>query len=117
MTIAGQSAGAEAVRALVASPLASGLFHGAIEQSAVGAYTPPLAEAEEIGRGLLEALGASSIASLRALSADSLQTLHTQRGNVRLAPIVDGHLLPTTALAAYEAGTHNDVPMLKGFTG
>lgn len=116
VTIAGQSAGAEAVRALVASPLTSGLFHGAIEQSAVGAYTPPLAEAEEIGQSLLEALGAGSIAALRALSADSLHALHAQRANVRLAPIVDGRLLPTTAFDAYDAGTHNDVPMMMGFT-
>ncbi|MEM8484954.1 MAG: carboxylesterase family protein [Bacteroidota bacterium] len=113
VTIAGQSAGAISVRALVASPLAKDLFHGAIEQSAGAGLMPTLAEAEQTGQQLLESFDASSISALRALSADSLHTLHAQRAQVRLVPNIDGWIWPTSA---YDAGAHNDVPMLMGFT-
>ena len=56
VTIAGQSAGGGAVNALIASPLAKGLFSRAIIESAFmqswgGAQTPDLAAAESKGCG------------------------------------------------------------------
>ena len=72
VTIFGESAGSFSVSALMASPLAAGLFHKAIGQS--GAYTGPnvltpltLADAERRGIELASSVGVEGIAGLRAL--------------------------------------------------
>ena len=76
VTIFGESAGGIAVSMLCASPLAKGLFHGAISQSG-GSFGPPrpttfpgenlkrLADAERAGEAYAKSAGASSIAELR----------------------------------------------------
>ena len=92
ITIAGQSAGAASVHALVASPLAAGLFRRAIAES--GAMMtrggPPLAEAEAAGERFASALGATTLEALRALPADKI--LAAADGSAR--PIRDGYVLP-----------------------
>lgn len=78
VTIAGQSAGASSVRALIASPLAKDLFHRAITQSGSsfaggrgrGSITLSAAEKQSVEFATLK--GAASIAELRALSADNI---------------------------------------------
>ncbi len=76
VTIFGESAGGIAVSMLCASPLAKGLFHGAISQSG-GSFGPPrpttypgenlkcLADAESDGQAYLKSAGVASIAELR----------------------------------------------------
>jgi para-nitrobenzyl esterase len=76
VTIFGESAGGIAVSMLCASPLAKGLFHGAISQSG-GSFGPPrpatqpgenmkrLADAERSGEAYAKGAGAPSIAELR----------------------------------------------------
>ena len=79
VTIFGESAGGIAVSMLCASPLAKGLFRGAISQSG-GSFGPPrhttypgenmrvLADAERAGVEYATRAGASSIAELRRIS-------------------------------------------------
>lgn len=76
VTIAGQSAGAASVHALIASPQARGLFHQAIAQSGsgMGRGYPSLQTNETNGVMIAFAAGAGSLAELRALSPDQLST-------------------------------------------
>jgi len=74
VTISGQSAGASAVHSLIASPQAKGLFARAIAQSGSGRRRTPatLAEAEDNGLRFMKDAGVSSLAEMRALSAEDL---------------------------------------------
>jgi para-nitrobenzyl esterase len=119
VTIAGQSAGAASVHFLTASPLAKGLFHGAIAQSGsrvAGASSPRemgLAEAEQSGVKFAEAKGAQSIAGLRAMSWQKVvEPLPGQRLPFR--PIVDGYSLEAPVREVFAAGKQNDVPTMTG---
>ena len=105
VTIFGESAGSFAVSALMASPLAQGLFHRAIGESGAFFTTGPqplaprsLAASEEQGRKFATGLGAESLAALRAKpAADVLQAaLKTQPW---FAPGIDGHVLPQDVAA------------------
>ena len=83
VTIFGESAGGIAVSMLCASPLAKGLFHGAISESG-GSFGPPrpatmpgenmkrLADAERSGEATLKEAGVASIAEARKLPPDKL---------------------------------------------
>ena len=121
VTIFGESAGGIAVSMLCASPLAKGLFKGAISESG-GSFGPTrtttfpgenmktLHDAEAAGETYVKDAGFSSIADLRKLSADKLPAL---RG---LAwPIVDGWVIPDDQYKLYEAGKYNETPILIGY--
>jgi len=121
ITIFGESAGGIAVSMLCASPLAKGLFHGAISQSG-GSFGPPrvttypgenlklLHDAEIAGDTYLKDAGYLSIADLRKIPADSLPAI---RG---LAwPIIDGYVIPDDHYKLYETGKFNDTPILVGY--
>jgi para-nitrobenzyl esterase len=125
VTIFGESAGGIAVSMLCASPLAEGLFHGAIAQSG-GSFGPSnrnpqpgenmrlLADAETSGVDLAKAAGAASIKELRALT--TAQLLEARRGQRGMAwPIVDGDVIPDDQYRLYEAGRFNDTPILVGY--
>jgi para-nitrobenzyl esterase len=80
VTIAGQSAGAAAVNALLVSPLAKGLFHRAVIESGpvIGLPMPSLQQAEQAGVALATKLKATSVAELRALpSSEIAKTMPT----------------------------------------
>jgi para-nitrobenzyl esterase len=113
VTIAGQSAGAFAVHALTASPLAKGLFHRAIAESGsgLGRRNRDLAAAEKDGVKFAESKGAHSIRELRATPASDL----TGAG-MRFGPVVDGWFLPADTDAIFAQGKQNDTPMLTGLT-
>jgi para-nitrobenzyl esterase len=114
ITIGGQSAGANAVHDLLASPLAAGLISGAIAESgsSIGPPLKSLASAEREGEAFAKAHGATSLADLRALPAEAL--LPTSTGPSRFGPIVDGWSLPEDPMAAIAAGHSMDVPILTG---
>ena len=124
MTIFGESAGGIAVSMLCASPLAKGLFEGAISQSG-GSFGPPrpttfpgenlkrLADAERAGETYAKSAGASSIAELRKLPADKLQA--AGRGMGLAWPIIDGWVIPDDQYKFYEARRYNDTPILVGY--
>lgn len=123
VTIFGESAGGIAVSMLCASPLAKGLFHGAISQSG-GSFGPTrpttfpgenmktLQQAEQSGVEYAERAGASSIAALREMEADKLPMGMGMGG---AWPIVDGYVIPDDQFKLYEAGKYNDIPILIGY--
>ncbi len=121
VTIFGESAGGIAVSMLCASPLAKGLFHGAISQSG-GSFGPPrpttfpgenmkrLSDAEKAGENYLKSSGFTSIAELRKIEAEKLPAV---RG---LAwPIIDGYVILDDQYKLYEEGKFNDLPILVGY--
>lgn len=120
VTIFGESAGSIFVSALMASPLARGLFHKAIGES--GALFPSgpnfigrsLSESEEQGAKFASSLGAETMAALRAKSASELldTAMKTQPW---FAPTIDGHVLPESVAAIYSAGKQARVPLLAGW--
>ena len=126
VTVAGQSAGAMSVYLLTASPLASGLFHRAINQSGPGGLAsfgltsvrgmaPALADAEATGMAFAEAKGAASLADLRALSVEEISAPIENAPPLRFRPIIDGYFLTQDMADVYAAGEQNDVPMMSGF--
>ena len=125
----------------MASPLAKGLLHRVIGQS--GALFGPVAEscntgdsiqslaaAERTGLEFARALGARSLAELRARPAREIQFSHRRGGTGSGAnnnpsdpargvfdtnwPIVDGHVLPESPFDLFAHGRQNDVPLLAG---
>ncbi|MFJ3306548.1 carboxylesterase/lipase family protein [Streptomyces sp. NPDC086549] len=129
VTLAGWSHGASVVNILMTSQIARGLYHRALLSSGVQYTKDPslghaaggyreLAAAEANGTRFASYLGASSLADLRALSADEIVTRTyatdapadaTDFGNV-----LDGYVLPSTYTAAMESRAETDVPVLTG---
>src|SRR5262245_49410842 len=117
VTIAGESAGSWSVNTLVASPLASGLFIRAIGESG-GRFTrtPQLRDdrgvpsGEAVGRALGKAVGADSLAALRAVPAATLAAAP----GFRTQETVDGWVLPDEIRTMFAAKRHNNVPIIVG---
>jgi len=127
VTIFGQSAGGQSVYAQLASPLAAGLFGGAISQSGSYAefqpyldYVIPLAQGETEGGPIVpsgETIAAdvgcgdpATSACLRAVPAAALVPYQV----FPLFPFVDGTLLTQTPYAAFSSGQFNQVPVISG---
>lgn len=117
VTIAGQSAGAMSVSALIASPRAKGLFHKAIGQSG-GIFEPIqlaphylLKNAEIDGVKFATSLGADSLKALRGLPAEALLADSAERVS---HPVIEPSILPMTPYDAYARGLQNNVPLLIG---
>jgi len=115
VTVFGQSSGSISISALIASPLAQGLFRRAIGQSG-GLFEPieaaaefSLDGAEEAGRAFATRLGAPSLDSLRAASASRIVG---QRFNPQ--PNLDGYVLRESPYQAYRHGAVNPVDLLVG---
>ena len=117
VTIAGESAGSASVSALMASPMAQGLFAAAIGESGavLGRTSSSLANAEQTGVTFANAAGAPSLARLRSLSAHELLTLSTDVGMPRFLPIVDGAFFPESPETIYAVGKQAQVPLLAGW--
>ena len=113
VTIFGESAGSWSVQNLVASPLAAGLFHRAIGESG-GRFsiTTTLQQAENAGEKFGAAVGAPSLAALRAAPADVLQ--QGARDEFSSVANADGWVLPAIMLDVFRKGAQNDVPTLIG---
>jgi len=121
VTIFGESAGSFAVSALMASPLARGLFQKAIGES--GAFFTaaggtlalgPLAVTEQQGVKFAAAIGADSLAALRAKPAQELLQAAT-KAQLWFAPNIDGYFLAEDVYATYAAGRQAHVPLLAGW--
>jgi para-nitrobenzyl esterase len=121
VTIAGESAGALSVMYLMASPIARGLFHKAIAQSAYMITTPELKaarhglpSAEAAGTQIMGALGAPDLAALRAMDAEKLTQDAAAKGYGPWAAI-DGKVLTRQLVDTWDRGEQAPVPILAGF--
>lgn len=116
VTIAGESAGSISVSAQMVAPAARGLFHRAIGESgsALGALPPvPLADAEAAGVRFAGAVGAASLADLRAVSAEDLLDAASQMA--WFSATLDGRVYPEPPVETYAAGRQAQVPLLLGW--
>ena len=134
VTIFGESAGAFAVGALIASPLAKGLFHRAILQSGTGTSSGVLRrdEAEATGRRLVGSLGVhgsgpEAAAALRTVESNRLVTFDRAvvasapreipaptPWIVPFAPVDDGWALPLPIDESITRRVHTAVPVIVG---
>lgn len=130
VTVFGESAGGMSVGALVASPLAKGLFARAILESGtgIGLGVQRRDDAEATGARYATLLGvrgggAKAAAALRALSADSLlagmamlakASAGGRAADLPFAPAVDGWVLPRPVDSALARGAANVVPVIVG---
>jgi para-nitrobenzyl esterase len=113
VTVFGQSAGAAAVRALLSTPAARGLFHRGVIQSAgfddyAYVESPSFERSRAASERMFETLGTSDIASLRGLPAEDVRLaslansgifppegqVHTP-ANLTWYPVIDGDIIPT----------------------
>ena len=113
VTIAGESAGAIMVGALLGSPQAKGLYHRAIAESGgwmgltMGRMTSGQT-AQANGAKTMEALGVKTIAELRAKPMNELTGLSA--GGL----IVDGYLIPEDVSLTFMNGKQHAVDVLTG---
>ncbi|MGO8837016.1 MAG: carboxylesterase/lipase family protein [Limisphaerales bacterium] len=120
VTIFGESAGSSSVSALMASPLARGLFQRAIGESGamVGTGRPMKSrvEAEQAGVKFAESgLKTTSLEALRALPAGEILKAALKQPQESFRPIIDGYFLPTNCLSIYGGGGQSHVPLLAGW--
>jgi para-nitrobenzyl esterase len=125
VTIFGESAGSFAVSALMASPLANGLFHKAIGESGAAFHSRGLSFETRAERETMDAkfansvLKAPTLAQLRSLPASKFLAAVSKKGADRdafsFSPDVDGYFLPESVPAIFAAGKQNDVPLLAGW--
>ena len=138
VTIGGESAGAADALGLMISPLAKGLFHGAILES-VGMVTEPVAVHDEIAnrtletaltlkgmardteeaKSVLEKMSNDQIASLlQGLSSEAMMQAHAGGpGRILVPPahlVNDGYVIPDDFICAVESGKYHKVPILMG---
>ena len=122
VTVGGRSAGAANTHVLTASPLATGLFRGAIAESGSGIAGGPnrkLAEQEQMGVKLAAAKGASGLRALRAMSWQQLEAPLPNSAPfapviARFAPVIDRYVLPSAIGEVFAQKKQNDVPTLTG---
>jgi para-nitrobenzyl esterase len=121
VTIFGESAGSMSVSALMAAPVASSLFTRAIGESGgiVGLKggLPALSKTEQDGARFAESVGASSLQSLRAKSAEDLLQAATKdrTAGFRFWPNIDGYFFPESPSLIYSSGKQAHVPLLAGW--
>ncbi|MEM1413055.1 MAG: carboxylesterase family protein [Pseudomonadota bacterium] len=119
VTVVGESAGGNNIIALIASPLAQGLFQRAAVQSAGWALqeTPRKADLDTLGLALeAEVVGAGAgLQALRAAPASAVfkaaQAIHGESG---YEPAIDGHSLLKPPIKAVNQGRFSTIDLLIG---
>ena len=117
VTVFGQSAGAQSICALMASPLAKGLFHQVIGQSghSLQAFDRD-PKGFETGERLMAELGhPKNTKALREISnAQLLAAMEKSRWASYSRISVDGWVLPEAPLASFKQGSAAAMPLLLG---
>lgn len=118
VTIFGQSAGSQSVCSLMVSPLAQGLFHKAIGQSAACVSPVPTKDLNGLIRGerLVDALdtGADINAMREASAKQLLDAADTSQWQSQSRIVVDGWVIPDRPDVLFAAGKQAKVPLLLG---
>jgi para-nitrobenzyl esterase len=128
--VAGESSGSISVGALMASPLSRNLIVGAIGESGSIIQQPQyalpsLADAEQDGIKFGAAAGATTLAALRAMTAEQIQDAERVQADAasargaqfsyyRFTPDLDGYFLSKSPTAIFEAGEQAKIPLLAG---
>lgn len=134
ITLFGESAGAMSVACLLASPLASGLFHKAIVQSGSADHVLKQQEANKTAQTVLQALGINSGETDRLWEVDSKALLKAQRAcgkllvnrgdharpmplyGMTLIPVFGDDVLPEAPIELLKKGAGAQVPLIIGTT-
>uniref|UniRef100_A0A3P9K7B5 Carboxylic ester hydrolase n=1 Tax=Oryzias latipes TaxID=8090 RepID=A0A3P9K7B5_ORYLA len=134
VTIFGQSSGGTSVWTLMMSPLAKGLFRGAVDLSGSYVYNASLEQAEADNLVFLKKTGCADAACLRALSikqvlqavpwqeypswaAQEATDLPTRGQLFGPVAVVDGYVLEAPPFELWDRGSgYNDVPFVVGTT-
>jgi para-nitrobenzyl esterase len=125
VTLFGESAGGASVLALMASPLAAGLFHRAIAQSAPVTSVYGRQRAATVARKFLSIVGIEPEHAQKLRDLDPLdlveagvELIHdvstTVPGTLAMAPVQGDDVLPDYPLAAFRAGAVPRIPLIIG---
>lgn len=120
VTIFGQSAGAKSVMALLASPLARGLFLKGIAMSSYALPDAPRAKAARVGINVATALGLpgaeATMEQLRDAPAEKFGQLKGQELTLSPVLIAGDTVLPQSIQDTFAAGKEAPVPLILGNT-
>jgi para-nitrobenzyl esterase len=130
VTVMGQSAGALDITLLMASPLADGLFQGAILESGEAqstlnqdirtpiAYNRISGTGEDSGNKLADDLGIAggpdTLERLRSIPADKILAAWKQDREINFGAIVDGWVVPEQPAKIFAEGKQLKIPVLVG---
>ena len=118
VTIFGESAGAQSVLALYASPLAQGLFHKGIAQSPYGIPSHTRAKAREVSEQVTTAVGLAganaTAAQLREVPAARFFQLGETSATLAPGFIVGDEALPRPILDVFQDGKQARLPLIVG---
>ena len=126
VTIMGESGGGAKVSTLLAMPGAKGLFHRAVIQSGPGLRGVPTGAATRTAKGLLDELqvSAADTKALQSIPAEDILAAAfaaaakagggPMGGMMRLAPVVDGVVLPSDPFTPAAPAISASVPILIG---
>src|ERR1017187_4710075 len=119
----GESGGGAKVSTLLAMPGAKGLFHRAVIQSGPGLRGVPTGAATRTAKGLLDELqvSAADTKALQSIPAEDILAAAAAAakagggpmgGMMRLAPVVDGVVLPSDPFTPAAPAISASVPIL-----
>ncbi len=118
VTILGESAGAQSVLALFASPLAQGLFHKGIAQSPYGIPSHNRAEARTVGIEVANALDLdgenASLAALRGVPAEAFANIGGRGRSLAPSLVFGDAALPAPILDRFEQRQSAALPLIIG---
>lgn len=118
VTIFGESAGSSSVSALMASPLAKGLFNHAIGESGA-AFSHDVkthSETERVDADFAKfVFGTDSLEALRAKSTATIEEAGSREAAPKFSINIDGYFLPESARDIFAAGKQSHVPLIAGW--
>ena len=118
VTIFGQSAGGQSVLALMTSPLAQGLFHKGIVESAYGVISNPRVRALDAGIRLANDVGLNgadaTLDDLRAVPAEAFAQVTDPLASLAPSFVVGDPVLPEPISDVFRDGREAPAPLIIG---